>query len=109
MTEQAALQVEVVYARPDKQELITLHLPPGTTARQAVQEAGLQASFPELDTANCPLGIFGTTVADDHLLRTGDRVEIYRPLTNDPREQRRVLAARGQVMGRQNQDDSEGA
>jgi hypothetical protein len=38
------------------------------------------------------VGIFGRLVALEHALATGDRVEIYRPLTADPKEARRRRA-----------------
>jgi len=56
--------------------------------------ADLQHEFPGLDVNALPLGIFGEAVADDCVLRAGDRVEIYRPLANDPRELRRLQAER---------------
>ena len=101
MAELAGETVEVVYALPERQSLVSLRLRPGMTARDAVLEAQLEHDWPELDVEHCPLGIFGKLIHDDHALRAGDRVEIYRPLPNDPREQRRALAARGEVMGRQ--------
>jgi len=42
---------------------------------------------------DAPLGIFGKAVKDSHILREGDRVEIYRPLQADPKEARRKRAA----------------
>ena len=42
-----------------------------------------------------PLGVFGKTVADDYVLQAGERVEIYRPLLIDPKENRRRRAAGG--------------
>ena len=49
--------------------------------------------------SDCPLGIFGRVVADGQSVHAGDRVEIYRPLINEPREARRALAAKGDTMG----------
>ena len=51
-----------------------------------------RSCFPEIDARDCPLGVFGVAVADDHCLQEGDRLEIYRPLENDPLETRRRLA-----------------
>lgn len=93
------LRVEVAYALPGRQWLLTLELPTGTTARAAVLASGLDARCPGLDLHTCPLGVFGQAVADGQLLKAGDRVEIYRPLLRDPREVRRELAARGLTMG----------
>ena len=47
--------VEVVYALADKQKLLRLSLPYGTTVRQAAVQSGMQAHFPDLDLHNSPL------------------------------------------------------
>lgn len=90
------IQVEVVYAQADSQQLLRLTLPRGIDAREAVMRSGLEAQFPELDLANCPLGVFGKVLAkpEERLLEEGDRVEIYRPLIADPKEVRKLRAAR---------------
>ncbi|CAN7247241.1 RnfH family protein [Pseudomonas sp. LjRoot71] len=90
--------VEVVYALADKQKLLRLSLPHGTTVRQAALQSGMQAHFPELDVdvQNSPLGIFGKVVSkpDERMLEDGERVEIYRPLIADPKEVRKQRAAK---------------
>jgi putative ubiquitin-RnfH superfamily antitoxin RatB of RatAB toxin-antitoxin module len=48
---------------------------------------------------HAPLGIYGRRIARDHVLGPGDRVEIYRSLTADPKDVRRRLAAQGRTMG----------
>lgn len=93
------IRVEVAYALPDRQWLLALELPAGTTARAAVLASGLDRECPALDLVHCPLGIFGQLVGDGRVLGNGDRVELYRPLARDPREVRRELAARGLTMG----------
>ena len=62
----------------------------------------LPGDFPAIDMASAPLGIFGTEVSDERVLQAGDRVEVYRPLLSDPREERRQRAAAGKTMGRLN-------
>lgn len=86
------LHVEVVFALPGRQSLVALKVSKGTTARAAVRLSGLQAEFPEIDADHAVVGIFGRQVAADTALRDGDRVEIYRPLTADPKEARRRRA-----------------
>lgn len=90
------IAIEVAYALADRQVLLRLTLAPGTTVRQAVLGSGLDAQFPGLDLARCPLGIFGKRVAapEARVLQDGERVEIYRPLLADPKEVRRQRAAR---------------
>jgi putative ubiquitin-RnfH superfamily antitoxin RatB of RatAB toxin-antitoxin module len=93
------LAVVVVYALPDRQRQVHLTLANGSTARQAVIASGLDKEFPSLNLSICPIGIFGKQAPDHHVLRTGDRVEIYRPLPNDPHELRRERARHAAVTG----------
>lgn len=86
------MHVEVAYARPDRQRLVTVDLAAGATARDAVHASGLANEFPEIDVERVPLGVFGRACAGDTVLRAGDRVEIYRPLQVDPKEARRRRA-----------------
>ena len=62
------------------------------TAIDAVRASGLLERFPELAVGAPSIGIWGRTGAPDALLREGDRVELYRPLTLDPLEARRLRA-----------------
>lgn len=90
------LAIEVAYALPDRQWLVALDVPPGTTARQAAVLAGLIMQAPDLDPSACPLGIHGKRVAkpEERVLQAGDRVELYRPLLADPKDVRKQRAAR---------------
>ena len=90
------MEIEVVYAAVDRQRLLALAVPQGTTVRAAVLASGIDSEFPELDLLNCPLGIFGKQVAapTSQVLQDGDRVEIYRALLADPKEIRRQRAAK---------------
>lgn len=85
--------MEVVYARPKVQALVTVELGEGATARDAIQRSGLLERFPEIDLARNKVGVFGTLCALDRRLYPGDRVEIYRPLRTDPQALRRRRAA----------------
>ncbi|GMV54274.1 MAG: hypothetical protein AMXMBFR6_00790 [Betaproteobacteria bacterium] len=98
MTE--SIDVVVAYALPDRQELVALRLPAGSTAGQAVRASGLLQKYPDIDLEHNKLGVFGKLVGIDAPLRTGDRIEIYRPLIADPKEIRRQRAAAGKAMKR---------
>jgi putative ubiquitin-RnfH superfamily antitoxin RatB of RatAB toxin-antitoxin module len=99
MANPETLQVEVVYALPDTQSVVTLALQRGANAQDAIMESGLLQRFPALELAKLEIGIFGWLVTADTLLKDGDRVEIYRPLTRDPKLARRELAKAGKTMG----------
>jgi len=92
------IEVEVAYARPEKQLIVALSVPDGTTALEAVRLSRLAEQFPELDLDDLKLGIFSKAVKSDTVLRARDRVEVYRPLIADPKEVRRRRAESGKVM-----------
>ncbi len=93
-----AIQVEVAYARPDEQVILTLRAAPGITLVQAVERSGILRLFPEIDINKNKFGVFGKMAKADAELREGDRVEIYRPLIADPKEQRKKRAAQGKSL-----------
>jgi putative ubiquitin-RnfH superfamily antitoxin RatB of RatAB toxin-antitoxin module len=92
--------VEVVFARPDRQRVVSLPWQDGMTASQAVEASGLAREFPEILAQPLQLGIFGQRVDAHRTLLAGDRVEIYRPLPQDPKERRRRRAAEAGAPGR---------
>lgn len=98
------VEIEVVYAAVDRQALLAVTMPVGTSLRAAVLASGIAAQFPELVLADCPLGIFGKVVADAdvRVVQPGDRIEIYRPLFADPKEVRRLRAAKAAMARRKN-------
>ncbi|MGD8378017.1 MAG: RnfH family protein [Gammaproteobacteria bacterium] len=97
------IAVEVAHARPERQLVLRLDVPEGTTVLEAVRRSGILERFPSIDLAHNRLGVFGKLVKPDQVLREGDRVEIYRPLVADPKEARRRRAAAGRTMGRETQ------
>ena len=92
------INVEVVFADPVKQSLLTVRLPVGATVADAIAQCGIAARHAETDLSELPTGIWGQIVDRTQRLRDGDRVEIYRKLTIDPREARRQLALSGRTM-----------
>lgn len=85
--------IEVAYALPGRQRVVRLPLEQPMSAEEAVRASGLLEEFPELAGEVLTLGVFGRRVDGQHVLRAGDRVEIYRPLKVDPRDARRRAAA----------------
>jgi putative ubiquitin-RnfH superfamily antitoxin RatB of RatAB toxin-antitoxin module len=84
----ATIEVEVVYAAPQKQILRKVEIPSAATVEEAIRASGILAELPA-GFVPAGLGIFGQRVAADSRLRAGDRVELYRPLAMDPKEARR--------------------
>ncbi|MDZ7684056.1 MAG: RnfH family protein [Gammaproteobacteria bacterium] len=89
------IRVEVAYATRVRQSLIEVHLPKGATVREAIVSSGILEAFPDLDLDTVETGIYSERVGLETMLRTGDRIEIYRPLGKDPKEARRERARRG--------------
>jgi hypothetical protein len=85
-----AINVEVAYALPDRQSLLRLSVPEGTTVEGAIELSGIRDEYPGLEVG--AIGIFSQKTSLDQVLREGDRVEIYRPLVADPREMRKKRA-----------------
>jgi putative ubiquitin-RnfH superfamily antitoxin RatB of RatAB toxin-antitoxin module len=90
----AQITVEIAYALPEKQLIKTLEVPLGTTAQQAVGASGIAQAFDGLIPEDSQLGIFGKVVANNQILREGDRIEIYRSLIADPKVVRKERAAK---------------
>ncbi|OBY76187.1 RnfH family protein [Acinetobacter gyllenbergii] len=88
-------QVWVAYAPPEQQFHLAVRFHEGMTAQHAIDASGLaeQVSLPEL----LHLGIFGSKIEADTVLHAGDRVEIYRALTINPKDIRRKRAAKNPV------------
>lgn len=80
------------------QGVLELELPENATVATAldVARAVLRAKAPraadEPEWADGVTGIFGEACGRDRPLRDGDRVELYRPLSVDPKAARRARA-----------------
>ena len=90
----AMLTVEVVFALPDRQTLLSAQVPQGASVADALVASGIFALHPEASGADVPVGIFGRIVSRDHRLADGDRIELYRPLVADPKASRNARVAR---------------
>ncbi|MDS4042129.1 MAG: RnfH family protein [Candidatus Competibacter sp.] len=96
----ATIRVEVAYARPEEQTIISVEIPEGATLEQAIVKSRIQERFPEIQIQIAKVGVFGKLGKLSTTLRAGDRVEIYRPLIADPKEVRKKRAAEGKRMRR---------
>lgn len=91
------IQVEVILVLPSRQFRKRMAVPMGTTAREAVARALELGLIPatvviDVDPMSAPVGVYGEAVDDNTVLQSGDRVEIYRPLQQDPKDLRRRRA-----------------
>lgn len=86
------IDIQVCYATVQKQILLDLMVPRDTSIAQAIELSQILKTCPEIQLSQSKFGIFGKLKSADTLLRSGDRVEIYRPLIADPMEARRRRA-----------------
>ncbi len=86
------IMVDVVYADADRQILLRVGLPWGSTVKQAIDASGIAGMLPDGAVDLHRLGVFARKIAPDHVVQEGDRIEIYRPLLLEPMEARRKRA-----------------
>ena len=101
------IQVEVAYATPEKQLILSVEVPEGATAREAVELSGIVDHFPDIEPDQSAMGIFSRPLdgkalptPENYVLEPKDRVEIYRPLLLDPKQARLNRARKNRPEGR---------
>ncbi len=87
------MMVEVAYALPEMQSLLSVEVDNGCTAIDAVKQSGILELHTDIELEQIQMGIFSKACNEDQILQAGDRVEIYRPLIADPKEVRKKRAA----------------
>lgn len=92
MVQKQEIDIEVAFANPDVQRIISLKVPRGTTILYAIQLSGIMTLFPEIDLNHNKVGIFSQPKKLDDFVHPNDRIEIYRALQIDPKEARRNRA-----------------
>ena len=81
--------IEIIYAQPQHSITKALQLAPGSTIADALAAAAADADFIGVDLALAAVGIFGKVARREQALKNGDRIEIYRPLLDEPKLARR--------------------
>jgi len=94
------ITVEVAYAKPEEQLILSLEVAEGTLVSDAIEQSGILSHFPEIDIETSKLGIFSKACTGKTVLRAYDRIEIYRALIADPKEVRKRRAAEGKKMNK---------
>jgi uncharacterized protein len=88
------IRVDVVSALPMCAKVVRLELEEGATVADALAASGMFAAASEIDAAGLDVGIWGRRALPADRLHDRDRVEIYRPLTADPKTARRKRAGK---------------
>lgn len=86
------INVDVVYALPERQWRQSLTIKSGATAREAIEQSGLLKHVSEWNFDSGKLGVYSRLITLDYVLRDRDRIELYRPILIDPKEARRQRA-----------------
>jgi len=86
----------VAYATRERQYLWTVELDAAASVADALAAARVAAgaAAAAVPWEQAAVGIFGEPCARTAACADGDRIELYRPLTRDPRSARRARAAR---------------
>ncbi len=79
------MKIGIAYALPKRQAWFDVELPDGATIQDAINRSGILKQFPEIDLEKNKVGIYSKLSKLDTVLSDGDRVEIYRPITCDPK------------------------
>ncbi len=104
MSRNEKISVEVAYGTPDQQALEKVLITAGVSCMDAIALSGISRNFPHDEIASLPLAIWGKPATSDSCPKAGDRIEILRPLSIDPRDARRHLAESGRFMGGSGRD-----
>jgi uncharacterized protein len=87
-----SIDIEIAYALPRQQFLIKERVREGSTIAEALAQSEIHQLVPHIEITDGKVGVFGKLAKMNQVLRAGDRIEIYRPLVNDPKEARRRRA-----------------
>ena len=82
------IAVEVAYALPEKQYLQRVTLQEGATVEEAIRASGLLELRTDIDLTKNKVGIYSRPAKLSDTVHDGDRVEIYRPLIAEQKNQR---------------------
>lgn len=90
------IKIEVAYARPDLQKILSTSVPKGTSVFDAARASRIDKVFPEIDFDTIDMGIFGKVIKKpkEQEVCEGERIELYRPLIIDPKQARLNRAAK---------------
>ncbi len=92
--------VEVIHALPGRALVGSYEVVAPASVADALALAAADPRFTGIDVAGSVAGIFGRPVPKGRLLQAGDRIELYRALSADPKEARRTRAKRARAANR---------
>ena len=86
------MRIQIVFATPASQPILAVSLPTGATVLTALALPTVRDALGDAVCDSARVGVFSTLVTRDTVLHDSDRIELYRPLTADPKTARRKKA-----------------
>jgi len=90
----------VAYATSNSQHLWAVEIPSSASIQDAITAARALAPLADVPWERAPVGIFGELRARTDVPADGDRIELYRSLPNDPRQERRERVRQARLAAR---------
>lgn len=84
------MKVSIVYVTLDDQFIKELEIAEDSSVQYAIEQSNVLQEYSEISLDENQVGIFNELVSLDTKLKENDRIEIYRPLTMDPMQARRL-------------------
>jgi len=85
----------VAYAAPGGEHLWPVELPDEASIGEALEAARALAGAAAIPWQELSVGVFGELRRHSDPCADGDRIELYRPLKDDPRARRRARVRQG--------------
>ncbi len=79
------MKISIAYAVPGRQVLINHDVPEGTTIEAAIVSSGILEQLPQVGLTKNKVGVWNKARPLDTIVSAGDRIEIYFPVTVDPK------------------------
>lgn len=81
----ALISVSVTYANPENPLWFKINIPENSSVEDAIRATDIFIRYPALDLTEIKVGIFGKATELSQILIDGDRVELYQPISVDPK------------------------
>ena len=86
------LDITVVFAKTNHQTVLKIKVSIGMNIQNAIAISNIENLCSDMDLNKCSFSIWGEKVPENYQLQDGDRIEICRGLTSDPKTLRRKRA-----------------
>jgi len=86
------MKVTVVYVTPKTRFVKELEVAENSTVQTVLEQSEVLQQYSEISLDKNKVGIFSEIVSLSTMVKENDRIEIYRALTMDPMEARRLRA-----------------